>query len=409
MDEALRSGASVTDFAFDPFDADTRRDPAALFARARRESPVYRHPDVPIVSIFRYADVQSVLRDPETWSNHFPPPPGVDPASMPDPSMLGQDPPHHTRLRGLVSQAFTPRIVRRLEPRMHEIANALMDDALAQGDVDFVRAMTYPLPVIVIAEIIGVPAEDREHFKQWSDAAVATLGNALFVPPSPERIAARAVLFSEMGAYFSALAEQRRRQPREDLLTGLVQAEIEGSKLTHSEMITMLVLLLVAGNETTTSLIGNAVLELLAHPDELTRLRADPALMPSAVEEVLRFSSPVQLDPRRATRRVELRGQTIEPGQFVVSWLGAANRDEEVFEHAERFDVGRPDNHHLAFGFGPHYCLGANLARLEAHAALSALLQRTRSFERRTAGPLPLHPSIVFRAVTELPLRLVPA
>ena len=399
----------MTDFTFNPFDLDTRRDPAPLFARARRECPVYRHPEFPVVSVFKYADVQAVLRDPEIWSSRFPPPPGVDAGQMRDPSMLGQDPPDHTRLRGLVNQAFTPRIIRRLEPRMHEIADELMSAALAQGEVDFVRAMTYPLPVIVIAEIIGVPAADREQFKHWSDEAVANLGNALFAPPDPARLQRLAALMGEMGAYFSALAEQRRQAPREDLLSGLVQAQFEGSKLTHQEMITMLVLLLVAGNETTTSLIGNAVLALLDHPDELARLRADPSLMASAVDEVLRFSSPVQLDPRRATRRVELRGETIEAGQFVVSWLGSANRDEDVFAAPERFDVGRQDNRHIAFGFGPHYCLGANLARLEAQVALSALLRRARAFERSTSDPLPLHPSIVFRAVTELPLRLVPA
>jgi cytochrome P450 len=398
----------MSDFTFNPFDEATRRDPAPLFARARRERPVYRHAELPVVSVFKYADVHGVLRDAETWSNRFPPPPGVPPGQLRDPSMLGQDPPDHTRLRSLVNQAFTPRIIRRLEPRMHEIADELMGAALAQGEVDFVRAMSTPLPVIVIAEIIGVPAADREQFKHWSDAAVANLGNALFVPPDPERLQRLAALMDEMGAYFSTLAAERQRVPREDLLTGLVQARFEGSKLTHQEMLTMLVLLLVAGNETTTSLIGNAVLELLDHADELARLRADPSLLPSAVDEVLRFASPVQLDPRRATRRVELRGETIEAGELVVTWLGSANRDEDAFAAPERFDIGRQENRHIAFGFGLHYCLGANLARLEAQVALAALLRHTRRFERSTRDPLPLHPSIVFRAVTELPLRLVP-
>ncbi len=345
----------MSDFTFNPFDPDTRRDPAPVYAQARRQQRIYRHAGLPIVSIFRYGDIQSVLRDAETWSSQFPPPPGVDAASMPPRSMLGQDPPSHTRLRSLVSQAFTPRIVRRLEPRMHALAAELMAAAVARGEVDFVAAMTYPLPVVVIAEIIGVPIEDREQFKYWSDIAVAGLGSGLFAPPDMARLQQLEGILREMGAYFSRLADDRRRVPREDLLTGLVQAEVEGSKLSHAEMITMLVLLLVAGNETTTTLIGNAVLELLAHPAELARLRADPALLPSAIEEVLRFSSPVQLDPRRATRRVELRGEVIEAGQIVVSWLGSANRDEAVFADGERFDIGRADNRHLAFGFGPHY------------------------------------------------------
>jgi cytochrome P450 len=396
-------------FDFNPFDDATRRQPFGLFARARREHPVYPHPGLPIVSIFRYADVQAILKDPETWSSRFAPPPGIDPALLPEPSMLGQDPPQHTRLRSLVNQAFTPRIIRRLEPRMHEIANELLDRAVAQGEVDFVAALTYPLPVTVIAEIIGVPAEDREQFKHWSDKAVEQLGNALFAPPPPERFREISKLLDEMGDYFDRLAEVRRRTPREDLLSGLVQAEVEGSRLTRDETLRMLVLLLVAGNETTTTLIGNTVLALLDHPDQLARLRAQPELTPSAIEEVLRHSSPVQLDPRCATRAVELRGQTIAAGQIVVNWIGSANRDEDVFPDGERFDITRDDNHHLAFGFGPHYCLGANLARLEAQVALRALLSHTRAFERTDDAPLPLHPSIVFRGVTKLPLRLVAA
>jgi cytochrome P450 len=291
------------DFDFNPFDLETRRNPFPIYARARREHPVFPHAGLPLTSVFRYDDIQTILKDPATWSSRFPPPPGVDPENFPEPSMLGQDPPEHTRLRGLVNQAFTPRIIRRLEPRMIEIANELLDRALEQGEVDFVQALTYPLPVIVIAEIIGVPSGDRDQFKEWSDEAVANLGNALFMPPPPERLQRLGKLIGEMGDYFVKLADERRRQPREDLLTGLVQAEVEGSKLTQDEMVRMLVLLLVAGNETTTTLIGNAVLELLAHPDQLARLRAEPDLIESAVEEILRYSSPVQMDPRRATRK----------------------------------------------------------------------------------------------------------
>jgi cytochrome P450 len=407
--ESLAVAATAEEFTFNPFDDATRRNPFPIYERGRREHPVYPHPGLPIVSVFRYADIQGILKDPETWSNRFPPPPGVDPEQIPEPSMLGQDPPEHTRLRGLVNQAFTPRIIRRLEPRMHDIANELFDRALEHGDVDFVEALTYPFPVIVIAEIIGVPAEHREQFKRWSDAAVENLGTALLVPPNPDHLERIGKLLAEMGDYFSELAEERRRRPREDLLTGLVQAEVEGSKLTRDEMVRMLVLLLVAGNETTTTLISNTVLELLAHPDQLARLRAQPELVTSAVEEVLRFASPVQLDPRCATRAVKLHDHRIEAGQIAVNWLGSANRDEAVFPDAERFDISRNENRHLAFGFGTHYCLGANLARLEAQVALHTLLARTRSFERTDHDLLPLHPSIVFRGVTGLPLRLVAA
>ena len=397
-------------FAFDPLDPDTRRNPYPLYERGRRELPVFLHEGLPLrlVSIFRYADVQALLRDSELYSNDFASaqllPPELE--EMVPPSMIGTDPPVHTRLRSLVNKAFTPRIVSRLGPRLREVANQLMDDALEHGEVDLVQALTYPLPVVAIAEIIGVPARDRERFKQWSDVAVATLGVGFFAPPSAEQILQQRTVRDEMQAYFVPLAEERRKNPQDDLLTGLVQAEHEGSKLDHQEMLSMLVLLLVAGNETTTTLIGNAVLELLDHPGELKRLRDDPGLMPRAIDEVLRFSSPIQFDPRRVTAATEIAGVPLREDDLVLAWLGSANRDESVFERPDVFDVGREKNPHLAFGFGTHYCLGHNLARLEASVAISCLLERTRSFERSDSSVLPLHPSPVFKAVSSLPLRL---
>jgi cytochrome P450 len=320
--------------------------------------------------------------------------------------MLGVDPPEHTRLRGLVSQAFTPRMIRRLEPRLHEIAHELLDAAVREREVDLVAALTYPLPVIVIAEMIGIPTADRGRFKGWSDALVKNLGMGILTPPSLERLEEQRAIIRDMRAYFLTLVEERRREPREDLLSGLVAAETEGSRLTFDEMIQTLILLLVAGNETTTNLIGNAVLELLAHPQALEELRADPALMPDAIEEVLRFSSPVQMDPRRATRATEIDGVPVRENQFVIGWIGSANRDEAIFERPETFDIRRKNSRHLAFGFGPHYCLGASLASLEAQVAVGALLERTRAFRRVDDSPLPLHPSIVFRGVRSLPLRI---
>jgi cytochrome P450 len=323
--------------------------------------------------------------------------------------MLSSDGAAHRRLRGLVNTAFTPRIVQRLEPRMIEVAAELVDAAVRAREVDLVQALTYPLPVTVIAEIIGVPVADRTRFKAWSDEAVSVLGTGFFGGLDPARVRRQRALVEEMRGYFVPLAEARRREPREDLLTGLVQAEHEGSRLSHEEMLSMLVLLLVAGNETTTTLIGNAVLALLEHPTQLERLRAEPAALPAAIEEVLRWSSPVQFDPRRATRDVELAGHKVQTDEVVLCWLGSANRDEAVFEDPDRFDVDRRRTPHLAFGFGPHYCLGANLARLEARVALEALLARTSAIARCDEAPLPLHPSPVFRGVTKLPLRLEPA
>ncbi|HTO71113.1 MAG TPA: cytochrome P450 [Myxococcota bacterium] len=398
----------MSDFSFNPFDEATRRDPFAAYARGR-ELGAYAHPGLPVLSIFRYADTVAVLRDSSLFSNVFPLPPGVQPEADLPPNMLGTDPPEHERLRGLVNQAFTPKIIRRLEPRMEEIAEQLVAAALEQRKVDLVEALTYPLPVTVIAEIIGVPTEDNARFKHWSDALVSTLGVGLLSPPSPESMAHTLSIVRELGAYFKTLVEERRREPREDLLSGLVAAELEGSHLSFDEMLQMLILLLVAGNETTTTLIGNMVLTLLAHPEELAAVRADPERVPTAIEEVLRFSSPVQMDPRCATADTELCGQKIGKGTIVITWLGSANRDDSTFREPERFDTARRENRHLAFGFGTHYCLGSNLARLEAQTALRVLLRRTRGFRLATSEPLPLHKSIVFRSFTKIPVELEPA
>ena len=269
-------------FAFMPLDPAFRREPWALYARGRREHPAHEHVGLPmrIVSIFRHEDVQATLRDDAAFSNSFPTPRqmreelGED--ALPPPSMLGTDGAEHTRLRGLVNKAFTPRIVSRLEPRLREVARELVDEALAQTEVDLVQALTYPLPVTAIAEMIGIPVEERARFKRWSDQLVANLGVGFFGGLDAERIRLQRQLRDEMHAYLIPLAEERRRQPREDLLTGLVQAEHEGSKLSHDEMLQMLILLLVAGNETTTTLIGNAVLALLAHPEQERRVRERP-------------------------------------------------------------------------------------------------------------------------------------
>src|SRR5438445_4493495 len=281
-------------FSFNPFDEATRRDPYALFARARREHPAWRHEGLPVVSVFRHADCQAILRDPQAWSSAFPTPPGFAPEDVPR-SMLVTDPPEHTRLRGLVSLAFTPRRVRQLAPRIEAIAHELLDGALARHAVDLVEALTYPLPVVVIAELIGAPAEDRAQFRAWSNARVAPLGTAFFGIAPPERVPTPRRVRGTLEAYFVRLVEARRREPRDDLLSALVAAELEGSRLSFAEPLAMLILLLVAGTETTTHLIGNAVLALLAHPEALAALRADPSRVPVAVEGVLRFSSPVHM------------------------------------------------------------------------------------------------------------------
>ena len=399
-------------FFFNPLDPQTRRNPYSLYARGRQEFPIHPHTELPlpVFSVFNYDDVQTILRDDDTWSNEFDVlNEGPVSVNRPPPSMIGLDGAHHHRLRSLVTKAFTPRVIQRRETQMRETAASLIDQALAQREVDLVQALTYPFPVQVIAEIIGIPKQDQEQFKVWSDGAIANLGAGFFQSPSEEEIRQGEELFGEMRDYFIPLAKERSLNPREDLLTGLVQAEHEGSKLSHDEMLSMLVLLLVAGNETTTTLIGNAALEFIAHPDQMARLRANTSLMPTAIDEVLRFAAPVQFDPRRANRPTSLHGVEVPENAIVLCWLGSANRDPKVFADPETFDIGRSPNPHLSLGFGVHYCVGANLARLEAQIALETLLAKTRHIERTDEEDLPLHPSPVFRSASRIPVRLDPA
>lgn len=402
-------------FAFNPIDPAIRRDPFEFYARGRKKFPIYAHEELPlqVFSAFHHDDVQAILRDDLAWSNQFGPAlEGTPLGDAPEPaaeSMLALDGDPHHRLRGLVNKAFTPRVVQRREAQMRANAAVLVDRALESGEVDLVQALTYPFPVQVIAEIIGIPKEDQEQFKMWSDRAVSNLGTGFFQNPDESEILQGEELITEMRSYFAPLARERAKQPRKDLLSGLVQAEHEGSKLGYEEMISMLVLLLVAGNETTTTLIGNAALELMAHPESMVRLRKDPSLLPTAIEEVLRFASPIQFDPRRATRTMQLHGREIPENSIVLAWIGSANRDEKIFDRPEIFDIARKINPHIAFGFGVHYCIGANLARLEAQIALQTLLEKTSRIERTDDELLPLHESPVFRAASRIPVRLTPA
>lgn len=394
---------------FNPFDPAVRRDPHAIYARARAEAPILTHEGIHAHSVFRYADILEILRDANTWSSEFRG--GIPDRDDVQNSMIGLDAPRHTRLRSLVNRAFTPGIIRRREQRLREIARDLVADAAAtDGPVDIVDALTHPLPMIVIAEILGVPVEDRGDFKRWSEVLIATLGSGLLGPgPSPEEMEREAATSAEMGEYVKALAAKRRAKPEDDLITGLIEAEEEGSKLNFDELLSMVTLLLIAGNETTTTLIGNSILTLLEHPDQLAKLRANPELMPTAIDEVMRFTSPVQLNPRRCTRSVELHGSKIEGDDMVLCWLGSAGRDETVFDEPDRFDITRSPNRHLGFGFGPHFCLGQTLALLETRIALEALLAGTASFARSDSNELPLHPSFVFNGYTRIPLHLEPA
>jgi cytochrome P450 len=288
-------------------------------------------------------------------------------------NMLFRDPPDHTRLRSLVSQAFTPRTVERLRPHIGEIAEHLLDEVKARGQMDLIGDFAFPLPIIVIAELLGVPAEERDRFKAWSNELIVGL-SPLAQPEDFVRIE-RAI--GELDDYLSGVIEERRRAPRQDLISELIQAQEAGDQLSQDEMVATCRLLLTAGHETTVNLIGNGMLALLRHPAERARLAGAPELLPGAIEELLRYDSPVQMTMRFTLEDTELGGQTISRGDLVMVLTGAANHDPEQFPEPERLDIGRKNaQSNLAFGGGIHYCLGAPLARMEGQIAIGALLGR---------------------------------
>lgn len=290
-------------------------------------------------------------------------------------SMIHRDPPDHTRLRGLVNKAFTPRAVDAMATHIQGLVDELLDAVQARGRMNVIADFAYPLPVMVIARMLGVPPEDRDRFKQWSDEiSIALSGDVTALDEATLRRVAAAR--EELVDYFRAIVAQRRQVPGDDLLTALVRAEEGGGRLTEDELYSTAVLLLIAGNETTTNLIGNGLLALLRHPEQQQRVWADASLVAGAVEEMLRFDSPVQLTTRIAKEDLELHDTKISRGQAVYLALAAANRDPAQFPEPDSFDAGRADNKHIAFGAGPHFCLGAPLARLEAQVALGTLRKR---------------------------------
>ncbi|GIX46396.1 MAG: cytochrome P450 [Candidatus Tectimicrobiota bacterium] len=387
-----------------PLSPRVRRDPYPHYARLRARDPVHWSALMNAWVVSRYADVDAILRDHRRFAND----PRKctrsrllrTPLEAGEPSMLFLDPPDHTRLRSLVSKAFTPQAIAALEPRIRAIVNELLDGIADPAAFDLIEVLAYPLPVIVIAELLGVPPQDRAQFKRWSDQRARILEPVLTARERQEAMQAA----KELDAYFLRILDARRREPRADLISALVAAEEQGDRLTQAELLVMLRLLLVAGNETTTNLIGNGMLALLRHPDQLHLLRARPELLPSAVEELLRYDAPVQIDARTAVEDVDLHGRHIAKGQAVILLLGAANRDPEVFPHPDTLDIIRQQASHIAFGRGIHHCLGAPLARLEARIAFEALLQRFADLRLLSEEP-PWRDNVVLRGLRALPLR----
>jgi cytochrome P450 len=383
----------------DLFSDDARRDPYPAYEFLRANSPVLFIPQFDVWLVFDYEGVKRVLGDHDAFSN-----------CVPGPSnwFIFFDPPRHTRLRALIAKAFTPRSVANLEPRIRELSRTLLDRVAARGEMDLATDYAVPLPMLVIAHMLGIPAADHRRFKRWSDE-ILKLSYSLFRGAEEAAVVSSyAAVTAEMQAYLPQLLAERRQEPQDDLLTRLVQAEVEGERLTDDEILGFFQLLLVAGQETTANLINNAVLCLLEHPDELARLRAAPQLLPSAIEEVLRYRSPLAWMMRTPTRDMNLGGQAIPAGKLVLAMIGSANRDERQFKGGSRFDISRDPNPHIAFGLGLHFCLGAPLARLEARIALTDLLERLPGLELAGDAPWPPRQALHVHGPASLPVRFEP-
>ncbi|MGH3852216.1 MAG: cytochrome P450 [Pseudonocardiaceae bacterium] len=385
------------------------QDPYPLYERMRREHPVYRGPQG-IWYLTRYADVDAALRDPRLSKDHARmrrwyarQPGGENLDRLRDRfsrSMLHADPPDHTRLRKLANKAFTARRTESLRPRIETIVNELLETAVAAGPaMDLISALAYPLPITVICELVGIPPGDRHRVRAWSRELVNQT-EAAATPDTCQRVEQAADEFEE---YLRDLIGKRRAEPADDILSALVAVAERGERLTENELLSTCYLLLVAGHETTVNLIGNGTLALLRHPDQLRRLRQDPTLIRSAVEELLRYDSSVQRVTRIVVGQVEVGGQTLGDGEFVSAVLAAANRDPGCFPDPDRLDLGRANNRHVSFGNGPHFCLGAPLARLEGEVAIGALVPRLPTL-RLDTDTIEWRPKPALRGLERLPI-----
>ncbi len=368
--------------------------PFACYQVMREHHPVYYSPEFRSWFISRYDDVQRVIDDPELFSSQqtFRRRRSSSEEGKTVRTLLWADPPHHRQLRSLVSQAFTPRTIASLTTRITQIAHAHLDAVAAQGTMDIISDLANQLPIIVIAELLGIPAQDQQQFKRWSDIIV-----------SLARLEKKQAVIA-MNAYFLNIIAQRRLEPQDDLISALLNAQLDGASLSNAELLNFCRLLLVAGHETSTNLIGNALLTFIEYPDVMAELRTNPELILAAIEEVIRYRTPIQRLRRAATCDTHMHGHTIKSGEIVSPILGSANRDEEHFSRPDTFDIHRNPNRHLGFGHGIHFCIGAPLARLEAKIALEALLMRFTDITRNTAFPLqPVASSFVY-GVKSLPV-----
>ena len=394
----------MAEVQFNPIDPEFVADPYPTYHRLRTEDPVHHSP-LGFWVLTRYEDVVGSLRDPrlakEAIATFVAERLGITPVGI-GLSMLDRDPPDHTRLRGLVSKAFTPRVVEVLRPHIQQIVDGLLDRVEGRGEMDLIEDFAYPLPVVVICEMLGVPVEDRDRFKTWG-LDIARGLDAVLLGPESEVVKRSSASRMALADYFRELIARRRAEPRADMLTDLIAAEEAGDKLTENELLATCILLLVAGHETTVNLIGNGSLALLRHPDQLQRLRDNPGLIGTAVEELLRFDGPVQRTARIPSADIAIGGKVIPKGDMVMPFIGAADRDPAQFPEPDRLDIGRTDNRHIAFGWGIHFCLGAPLARVEGQIAINRLVRRLPKLALATEAP-EFRQSLTLRGLTSLPV-----
>lgn len=394
---------------FNPLQQDFRQSPYPTYRRFREADPVHwsamfgfwvctRYDD--IVTILRHSKASANPRDWERFNDYVEALGGIGPAyDMQSRWMLLKNPPDHTRLRKLVTKAFTPRVVENMRTHIQDIVHDLLDAVQAKRRFDMLQDLAFPLPVIVIAELIGVPTQDRAYFKDWTAALARSLDPII----TPEITQAADKATEDLLAYFTTLVAERRDSPRDDLLSGLIAAEEEGDKLDEDELLATAILLFAAGHETTMNLIGNGMLALLRNPDQMTKLEADPSLIKTAVEEFLRYDGSVQITARVALEDIEVSGKTIRKNQQALLLLGAANRDPAHFSDPDRLDITRQENPHLAFGHGIHHCLGAPLARVEAQIAINSVLRRMPDI-RLATDQLEWRDMLTLRGLKALPV-----
>ncbi|HEU5151473.1 MAG TPA: cytochrome P450 [Iamia sp.] len=389
---------------YNPYSYEIHEDPYPTYARLRAEAPVYRNEEHGFWALSRHADVIEGFRDTATYSSAH----GVslDPeASGPHAhrtmSFLAMDPPRHGRMRGLVSRGFTPRRVLDLEPRIREIAAGYIDDCVERGSFDFIGDLAGKLPMDVISELMGVPEPDRAELRRLSDLLVHRDEGVMGVPPA----GVEAALI--LAGYYADMIATRRAERTDDLTSALIDVDVDGERLADDDIISFLFLMVVAGNETTTKLLGNAWYWAWRNPDERAKPLADPTRIPDWVEETLRYDTSSQMLARVTTRDVELRGTTIPAGDRVLLLVGSANRDEDVFPDATRYDLDRDTTQIASFGFGRHFCLGASLARLEARVCLEELVARVAGYEVDPDGIERVH-SVNVRGLAALPTTVVP-